>query len=83
MYPVGVLYHSVLYHVSSVIVVCKKYCTRTLAEEMGINNPNSTNSTYIPTADFYEAILRSHNQFLIPVGFEISEEDQIFFSNST
>ena len=40
--------------VGNVIVVCKKYYIETLAEASGINNPGSTNSTYIPTGDSYE-----------------------------
>ena len=38
--------------------MCKKYHVKTLIEDLGINNLNSTKSTHIPTGDFYEAILK-------------------------
>ena len=58
------------------IVVCKKYHIDTLVKELGINNVNSNNPTYIPIADTHETIMKSHNQFITSVGFEMSEEDQ-------
>ena len=38
--------------------MCKKYHIKTLIEDLGINNLNTTKSTHIPTDDFYEAILK-------------------------
>ena len=61
---------------NNVTVVCKKYYIHTLVKEMGINNVNSNNSTYIPTDYSFETIVRSHNQFIKSVGSEISKEDQ-------
>ena len=58
------------------IVVCKKYYNHILVEELGISNQISMNLTYAPTGDSYEAILKSHNQFITSVGLEMSEEDQ-------
>ena len=45
-------------------------------KELGINNVNSNNPTYIPRDDSYEAIVKSHNNFITSVGLEVSEEDQ-------
>ena len=36
---------------NNVIVVCKKYHVDTLLEELGMNNPNRNNLTYVPTCD--------------------------------
>ena len=47
-----------------------------LVKELGINNVNINNPTYIPIDDSFETIMRSHNQFIISVGFEMSDEDQ-------
>ena len=44
-------FHKVL-HVTS--VVCKKYYIDTLVKELGINNINSNNPTYIPIDDSFE-----------------------------
>ena len=38
---------------SNVIVVCKKYYIDTLVKELGINNINSNNPTYIPIDDSF------------------------------
>ena len=45
----------------NVIVVCKKYYIDTIVEELGINNPNNNNPTYVPTGDSYKTIMKSHN----------------------
>ena len=58
------------------IVVCKKYHTDTLVKELGINNVNSNNPTYIPIDDLFETIVKSHNNFIKSVGLGMSEEDQ-------
>ena len=61
---------------NNVIIVCKKYYIDTLVKELGINNVNINNPTYIPIDDSFETIVKSHNQFITSVGLEISEEDQ-------
>ena len=61
---------------NNVIIVCKKYYIDTLVKELGINNVNINNPTYIPMDDSFETIMKSHNQFITSVGLEISEEDQ-------
>ena len=61
---------------NNVIIVCKKYYIDTLVKELGINNVNINNPTYIPIDDSFETIIKSHNQFITSVGLEISEEDQ-------
>ena len=48
----------------------------TLVKELGINNANINNPTYIPIDDSFETIVKSHNQFITSVGLEMSEEDQ-------
>ena len=58
------------------IVVCKKYHIDILVKELGINNVNSSNPTYIPIDDSFETIVKSHNQLIISVGLKMSEEDQ-------
>ena len=47
-----------------------------LVKELGINNVNISNPTYIPIDDSFETIVKSHNQFITSVGLEMSEEDQ-------
>ena len=61
---------------NNVIIVCKKYYIDTLVKELGINNVNINNPTYIPIDDSFETIMKSHNQFITSVGLEIYEEDQ-------
>ena len=61
---------------NNVIDVCKKYYINTLVKESGINNVNSNNPTYIIIDDSFEAIVKSHSQFISSVGLEMSEEDQ-------
>ena len=56
--------------------MCKKYYIDTLVKELGINNVNISNPTYIPIDDSFETILKSHNHFITSVGLEMSEEDQ-------
>ena len=57
--------------------MCKKYCIDTLVKELGINNVNSNNPAYIPIDDdSFERIMKSHKEFIISVGLEMSEEDQ-------
>ena len=60
----------------NVIIVCKKYYSDTLVKELGINNVNINNPTYIPIDDSFETIVKSHNQFITSVGLEMSKEDQ-------
>ena len=38
---------------NNVIIVCKKYYIDTLVKELGINNVNISNPTYIPTDDSF------------------------------
>ena len=62
---------------NSVIVVCKKYHIETLMKKLGINTTNiSSNSTYIPSTDLFDEILKSHCKFIELVGLEMSEEDK-------
>ena len=50
---------------SNMIVVCKKYYIETLMEELGINATKiSPNSTYIPSTDSFDEILKSHCKFI-------------------
>ena len=60
----------------NVIIVCKKYYIDTLVKELGINNANINNPTYISIDDSFETIVKSHNQFITSVGLEMSEECQ-------
>ena len=57
-------------------VVCKKYYTDTLIKNLGINNINKNNQTYVPIDDSFETIVKSHNNFITSVRSEMSEEDQ-------
>ena len=62
---------------NSVIVVCKKYHIETLMKELGISTTNiRPNSTYIPSTDSFDEILKSHCKFIESVGSEMSEEDK-------
>ena len=61
---------------ANVVIVCKKYYIDTLGKELGINNVNINNPTYIPIEDSFETTVKSHNQFITSVGLEMSEEDQ-------
>ena len=62
---------------NNVIVVCKKYHIETLIKELGINTTNiSPNSTYIPSTDSFDEIIKSHCKFIESVGLEMSEEDK-------
>ena len=62
---------------NNVIVVCKKYYIETLIKELGINTTNiSPNSTYIPSTDSFDKILKSHCKFIESVGLEMPEEDK-------
>ena len=59
---------------NNVIVVCEKYYIKTLIKELGVNTTNiSPNSTYIPSTDFFDEILKSHCRFIESVGLEMSE----------
>ena len=49
---------------NNVIIVCKKYYIDTPVKELGINNVNISNPTYIPIGDSFETIVKSHNQFI-------------------
>ena len=53
---------------NNVIIVCKKYYIDTLVKELGINNVNINNPTYIQIDDSLETIVKSHNQFITSVG---------------
>ena len=62
---------------NNVIVVCKKHYIETLMKELSINTTNiSPNSTYIPSTDSFDEILKSHCKFMKSVGLEMSEEDK-------
>ena len=61
---------------NNVIIVRKKYYIDTLVKELGINNINTSNPTYIPIDDSFETIVKSHYQFISSVGMEMSEEDK-------
>ena len=61
---------------NNVIIVCKKYYIDTLIKELGINNVNISNPTYIHIDGSFETIMKSHKQFITSVGLEMSEEDQ-------
>ena len=58
---------------NNVIIVCEKYYIDTLVKELGINNVNISNPTYLPMDDSFETIVKSHNQFITSVGLEMSE----------
>ena len=60
---------------NNMIILCKKYYIDTLVKELGINNVNISNPTYIPIDDSIETNMKSHNQFITSVGLEMSEED--------
>ena len=62
---------------NNVIVVCKMYYIEALIKELGINTINiSPNSTYIPSTDSFDEILKSHCKFIESVRLEMSEEDK-------
>ena len=64
---------------NSVIVVCKNYHIETSMKELGINTTNiSPNSTYIPSTDSFDKILKIHCKFIESVGLEMSEKIKIF-----
>ena len=44
---------------NNVIIVCKKYYIDTLVKELGINNVNINDPTYIPIDDSFETIVKS------------------------
>ena len=48
------------------------YYIDNLVKELGINNVNINNPTYIPIDDSFETIMKSHNQFITSVGLEKS-----------
>ena len=46
-------------------------------KELGINTTNiSPNSTYIPSTDSFDEILKSHCKYIESVGLKMSEEDK-------
>ena len=45
---------------NNVIIVCQKYFIDTLAKELGINNVNISNPTYIPIDDSFETHVNLH-----------------------
>ena len=62
---------------NNVIILCKKYHIKTLIKELGINTTSiSPNSTYVPSTDSFDEILKSHCKFIESVGLEMSEEDK-------
>ena len=60
---------------NNVIMVCMKYYIEILAKEIGINTSN-TNSTYIPSTESFDDILRTHANFVNFVSLEKSEKDK-------
>ena len=54
----------------------QEYYIDTLVKDLGINNVNSNNPTYVPIDDSFETVIKSHNQFITSVGLEMPEEDQ-------
>ena len=62
---------------NNVIILCKKYHIKTLIKELDINTTNiSPNSTYVPSTDSFDEILKSHCKFIESVGLEMCEEDK-------
>ena len=61
---------------NNVTVVFKKYYIETLVKELGINVTINTNSTYIPCADSFDEILKTHANFISSLGLEMFEEDK-------
>ena len=62
---------------NNMIVMCKMYYIETLIKELGISTTNiSPNSTYIPSTDSFDEILKSYCKFIDSVGLEMSEEDK-------
>ena len=60
--------------VNNVIVVCKRYHIEMSIKELGINTTSiSPSSTYIPSTDSFDEILKSHCKFIGSVGLEMSE----------
>ena len=57
-------------------MVCKKYYIETLVKELSVNTTSNTNTAYIPCAELFHKILRTHANFVSSVGLEISEEDE-------
>ena len=56
---------------NNVIVVCRNYHTETLIKELGINTTNiSPSSTYFPSTDSFDEILKSHCNFIESVELE-------------
>ena len=54
----------------------QKVLYRDVNKELGINTTNiSPNSTYIPSTDSFDEILKSNCKFIESVGLEMSEED--------
>ena len=62
--------------VNNVIVICKTNFIETIIKELVLNSLDKINSTYVPSSDYYEKILRSHSDFVKSVGFKLPEEDQ-------
>ena len=52
---------------NNVIIVCKKYYIDALVKELGINDVNINNPTYIQIDDSFETIVKSRNQFITSV----------------
>ena len=61
---------------NNIIVICKKYCIETLIKELEINSLDQMNSTYVPSIDSSDKILRSHSDFVKSMGLKLSEEHQ-------
>ena len=47
---------------NNVIIVCKKYYIDTLVKELGLNNVNISNPTYIPIDDSFETIMNDSEE---------------------
>ena len=61
---------------NNIIVICKTCYLETLTKERGIYSLHQTSSTYIPSTDSSDKILKSHSDFGKLVGLKLSEEDQ-------
>ena len=61
---------------NNMTVVCNKYYVKTLIQDLGMNNPNTINATYVPASDSFGTILKNYNQFMASVKLELSEGDQ-------
>ena len=62
---------------NDVVVVHKQYCIESLIRKLGIYTTNiSPNSTYIPSTNSFDEILKSHFKCIESVGLQTPEEDK-------